>query len=73
MAFYGLTPDRCPLAAACRSNNHHIGVFCVGAAYNRWSIFNQAQISMTNSAEFSVVVDVQVINCVDALFANSFE
>lgn len=55
------------------SNNYHIVVLYIGASYNRWSIFNQDQVAMTNNAEFHVVVDAQAINCADALFASSFE
>jgi hypothetical protein len=54
-------------------NLHHIGVFYVGAPYNRWSIFNQDGVTMTVSADFHVVVDPQAVACPDAMFGNGFE
>ncbi len=54
-------------------NNHHIGVYYIGAPFNRWSIFNQDGATMTVSADFHVVVDPQAVDCPDALFGNGFE
>ncbi len=54
-------------------NNHHIGVYYIGGATQRWALFNQDFAPLPLGAQFHVVIDPQAVDCPIDLFADGFE